>query len=175
MLTDYLVYDESSPTCLRWLVHVKGSGPGKPKFPGDVAGKFYGRYAQLCLKGIKYYVHRLIWEMHCGNLENMDVDHFDKNPKNNKISNLRLMPHRFNQRNLTLSKKNTSGITGVRYERTKHRWQAKWVDLSGKEKSKSFSIRKFGDAAKTLAVEYRNSMIIELNILGAGYTASHGH
>jgi hypothetical protein len=174
MLSDYLTYDETSPTCLRWKVARKGGGKGSSKKPGDVAGVFSGRYAQFWLDGVKWYVHRAVWELHNGDAGEDDVDHKDTDPTNNKIGNLRLVPHAINQRNCKRGKNNTSGINGVSYDKSKDRWVAKWRDLAGADKSKSYTVRKYGEAAKGMAIQARQAAIDELNRSGAGYTDSHG-
>ncbi len=78
-------------------------------------------------------------------------------------------------RNHSKQKNNTSGVTGVGFNKKSNSWSARWRELSGKTKSKDFSIIKYGEQeAKILAVEYRKLMIAELNKLGAGYAESHG-
>lgn len=72
---------------------------------------------------------------------------------------------------------NTSGFTGVskKLDRGWEYWVAFWSDLGGKRRSKSFSIKKYGDSeAFKMAVSYRESMIKELNSQGAGYSETHG-
>lgn len=52
---------------------------------------------------------------------------------------------------------------------------ASWSDKHGKRKTKCFSVKKFGDeAAKLLAILYREQEIIKLISTGAGYTPRHG-
>lgn len=77
-------------------------------------------------------------------------------------------------RNHGISKRNTSGVTGVcRYSSGK--WVASWESLEGKTRSKSFSINKYGEeTAFNLACKAREDAILRLNILGAGYTPAHG-
>ena len=74
-------------------------------------------------------------------------------------------------------KNNNSGHTGVRllpYE-NKPKWGAFWRDLKGKERKKTFSIKKYGyNKAFQLAKNYREFMIKELNKQGAGYSEHHG-
>lgn len=46
------------------------------------------------------YVHRVVWEMHNGQIpDGFEIDHIDRNRSNNKIENLRLATPQQNQRN----------------------------------------------------------------------------
>lgn len=93
----------------------------RPKRPvGSEAGnkKSDGRYITVhaTVAGIKrrYYAHRVIWEMHFGEIKKgMCIDHIDGDGLNNRMSNLRLVSLSDNQRNRRLPDKNTTGIQGV--------------------------------------------------------------
>lgn len=71
-------------------------------------------YKEVCLsiiddngKHIRKYrrVHRLIWETFNGEIKNeLTIDHIDKNPQNNELSNLRLLPREINT---SIAKKGT--------------------------------------------------------------------
>jgi hypothetical protein len=71
---------------------------------------------------------------------------------------------------------NSSGYTGVHYDRYKNSFVAQWKPIvGGNQKSKSFSVSKYGEElAELLAIEYRYKMIWELNQLGMNYSDSHG-
>lgn len=93
--------------------------------------------------------------------------------------NMRWITSTQQARNKGKNRNNTTGVTGVYWESSKKanatRAIAKWVDLEGNLKSKSFSVAKFGLLpAFAEAVRYRCKMIGELNVLGAGYTEKHG-
>lgn len=121
--------------------------------------------------------HRVIYKL-CNPLEDisfLEIDHIDGNRLNNDISNLRSVSRSVNARNMARSKRNTSGKSGVTYDKNKDRWIARWVE-NGKQRSKSFPVKSFGNLAKQFAYEYRDYMIKELNkIYGEnGYTERHG-
>ena len=58
----------------------------------------------LCKNGKRkmYLLHRIIYEAHKGKIpDNMVIDHIDRNPENNDITNLRLVPQSINTTNIT--------------------------------------------------------------------------
>lgn len=75
---------------------------------------------------------------------------------------------------------NTSGVTGVRKWVDKKTGViyhvASWVEYPvKKKKEKHFGEKKYGEElAFFLACEYRDLMILRLNLLGAGYSEGHG-
>lgn len=96
-------------------------------------------------------MHRFIYEYHYGKiLEGMIVDHVDRNPLNNQLSNLRLATKQQNTANCSKSKNNTSGFIGVYHEHIKDKkfnnfnyWTA-YVSKSKKRYSKRFSYTEEG-------------------------------
>jgi hypothetical protein len=95
--------------------------------------------------------------------------------------NIRWETHAQQARNHTMQRNNTSGFTGICYRektiagRIYRSFNVSYNTLEGKDKTKSFSVDKFGyDQALSMAVEYRSKAIEELNLQGAGYAASHG-
>jgi len=85
-------------------------------------------------------------------------------------------------RNHTKQSNNTSGVTGVKLQKTHlygrdyFAWVAFWNVDGRKRQSKSFSWNKYGgdEKAKELAIAYRKQKIEELNMAGFGYADSHG-
>lgn len=59
-----------------------------------------GKYLAVKLNGTNYSVHRLVLDTFnpVENSEGLDVDHIDYDPENNRLPNLRWMPHRENAR-----------------------------------------------------------------------------
>lgn len=70
-------------------------------------------------------LHHLILGIYDAN--NIIVDHIDRNPRNNCKSNLRLVTPSENMYNRSLSKNNSSGITGVHFNNKDKRWRSEIV------------------------------------------------
>lgn len=180
---DHVYYDESSLTCLRWKHSVYINTYCLVSKNSPAGSKQYVRgYFSITCSGVKQGVHRVVWMLHNGLLDENDVvDHIDGDPSNNTIANLRLVSVAENQRNVKKSSRNKSGTTGVCYTHGTYNgnkyfyWKATWYDIDGKQKAKVFSESKYGyDEAKQLAISFRESKINELNACGFGYTERHG-
>lgn len=103
--------------------------------------------------------------MHClimPPLENMMTDHIDGNGLNNQKENIRHCTNSQNQAKARLSKSNTSGYRGVRYEKRKTRrkhWRA-YITNEGRTISLGIyntaveAARAYNQAAKKLFGEY---------------------
>ena len=66
--------------------------PKYPKFRFTFGSKNRGGYLEVQFRGKRYYVHRLVAEVHVINPnpgEYREIDHKDRNPQNNASSNLR--------------------------------------------------------------------------------------
>lgn len=71
------------------------------------------------------YLHRLI--MGCERYDGTVIDHIDGNPLNNRKENLRICTQQQNVFNHKVAKNNTSGITGVSWDKTRNKWVAQIV------------------------------------------------
>jgi len=70
-------------------------------------------------------LHQLVANAFIENPENKPcVDHQDNNPLNNNVYNLRWVTCQENQQNAKISKKNTSGIKGVYWDKNRNKWRA---------------------------------------------------
>lgn len=78
-------------------------------------------YVSTILFGKQYALHRLTWKMHYGD-EPDDLEAIDKNYHNLKINNYRVVPFNHGARRQKLSKNNTSGCKGVRWNHTQNVW-----------------------------------------------------
>tara|TARA_R110000868_G_C10504686_1_gene731523 strand:+ start:54 stop:566 length:513 start_codon:yes stop_codon:yes gene_type:complete len=81
-----------------------------------------GRH-QICIQGVIYKTHRLIFLLHNGWLPKC-IDHIDGNQLNNKIENLRPATHSENMWNVGVKSNNTSGEKGVGWDKIKKRFVA---------------------------------------------------
>jgi hypothetical protein len=64
-------------------------------------------------------MHRLIMQP----ADNMEVDHINGNPLDNRRSNLRIVTHSQNQKNMGIGTKNKSGFKGVSWHKKAKKWQ----------------------------------------------------
>ena len=72
-------------------------------------------------RGTTLRLHRLLLDAP----KDLQVDHIDGNPTNNRRANLRLCTHADNQKNRRKNINNTSGSKGVHWHKRDKRWQAK--------------------------------------------------
>ena len=80
------------------------------------------KYIQTRIKGKMIKLHRYIMNM---NNSNLVVDHINRNPLDNRKSNLRICSYKENSFNKSIRVDNTSGIPGVRFHKTNKKWRAK--------------------------------------------------
>ncbi len=99
-----------------WVKH-----PRRLTANGKEAGNFRrDGYRKLKFYGKQYLAHRVAWLLHHGSWPVGDIDHIDGNPANNKLSNLRDVPHRINiQNRKAATSKNKTGFLGVVKRRNK--------------------------------------------------------
>lgn len=114
---------------------------------------------------INYRVHRLVAEAFCEKPDGCDiVDHIDKNKTNNMFSNLRWTTTQGNNRNRSISTNNSSGTSGVCYDKSTEVWCAYICDNNNNRLSKSFSCNKH-DNAKEKAIMWRKQKEEEFGYL----------
>jgi hypothetical protein len=115
---DYVAYSEESRTGLVNKVHRSSNS-----LVGQETGANSLGYFVLFFRNKSYKNHRVIYFLCTGiDPEEKQVDHIDGNKSNNKISNLRLATHNQNQHNKKRPKNNTSGVTGVHFEKKTGKW-----------------------------------------------------
>lgn len=91
----------------------------------SIAGTVNGR-GTFCIQiaGTKWIAARLAWLIVTGTLPSRKIDHKDRNPLNNRFTNLRLASDADNSRNRSMGVNNTSGIKGVSWHKATSKWTA---------------------------------------------------
>lgn len=183
---EYLIYDESSESGLRWLKR-KGRA-----LPMDLAGsKIFSDKSKLKPKcwdirfnDILYKCHTIVWLLCNNNLDdNCIINHIDNNPFNNRIENLELVSQLTNCRRASyhtgtkLLNSNVTGYNGVAEVRTDcgtlRGYSAQVRNLNGEVETFHFGTERYGEElALILAVASRNYQIKKLNENGAGYATN---
>lgn len=79
-------------------------------------------YYQVGIGLERYQVHRVIYAMHHTIDDTKMIDHIDGDRGNNRIENLRQVNMTENLLNAKVAKNNTSGVTGVRWNKSQQRW-----------------------------------------------------
>lgn len=101
-----------------------------------------------------FQIHRLVAIAFIPNPNNHpQIDHIDRNHRNNHVSNLRWCNNQQNNLNHSIQSNNTTGVKGVRFRPDRKKWCAHWVQ-DGRWKSKSFE-------TKEDALDYRKKMVEE--------------
>jgi hypothetical protein len=163
-------YDEESKTGLVW------ANDSHKVSVGDACGwkTSYGYWYTRIFSRNKVMAHRVIYELvyNCSILPGYFIDHIDGDGLNNKIENLHLVTKRSNSQNQKFRSNNTSGVTGVSYDKSKNSWVAKWNNIYGKPCKKDFSTGKEKNAFE-LACFVREEAVALLNMRGMCYTKRH--
>lgn len=166
-LKQKLIYDETSPTNLRWnfdLVKSNGRLCSKAR-KGYVAGT----KTSILIDGKTYGIHRIIWILVTGGSipENMIINHIDGNPENNLISNLEVCSQKDNICKIVNFKSTNTGIRGIsiadNHGKPEQIVRATMTNLDGKQVNKTFSITKYGkEKAIELATVWRKQQLESL-------------
>lgn len=103
-----------------WKIKINNVPNGKPAGASQNKG-----YIQITIDSHNYLAHRVAWFYVYGKWPNRQIDHINRNKKDNRISNLRDVNNSVNQINIGLRSHNTSGVTGVVKSSKSHKpWAA---------------------------------------------------
>ena len=93
---------------------------------GDIADFIHkaSGYKRVSFGNKRYRSHRIIWLWMTGELPPENMDHINGDRSDNKWINLRVASTSENNRNLRVSKRNTSGVIGVRFYGLRGKWTA---------------------------------------------------
>ena len=97
---------------------------------GSIAGCKAGNYLQIRIDYKLYYAHQLAWLYVYGYLPKQ-IDHINHNGCDNRLENLRETDYVANNRNHPMRKTNTSGATGVTWNKRAKKWFAQ-IHMNGK-------------------------------------------
>ena len=115
-----LLHYEPDTGVFTWI---KG-GNGRRKIAGT---RRVNGYSDISVNNKKCLAHRLAWLYVHGEWPKDQIDHINHARDDNRLVNLRSVSGLHNQRNTSISKINTSGVTGV----TWHAAHGKWVSHIG--------------------------------------------
>ncbi len=110
------------------------------KYAGKGCGYINNRgYRKVCFQtasGKRYLfsAHRLAWYITHSAPPKGEIDHIDGQKANNRIKNLRDVSKSLNMRNRKMQGNNTSGVTGVHWEKRSGKWKVQGY-LNGKRLS----------------------------------------
>jgi len=94
----YFEYDDTSPSGLVWKVDRPNVNSKNSRLKGDCAGTLdKDKRWRVKLHKKKYYVHRIIWNLHFGTIpKKLVIHHIDEDSSNNKITNLHICTQKEN-------------------------------------------------------------------------------
>lgn len=89
-------------------------------------------YHVVTIDSKHHYAHHIAWVLaDGGGLSGVEIDHINGNRSDNRIENLRAVPKSENAKNKRLSRRNVSGISGVRLFKPNGKWTAE-IQANGK-------------------------------------------
>ena len=98
------------------------NGPRAGKPAGSILRRCKGHYqagqpshVRIGVEGSHYLAHRLAWAFVHGAWPEHVIDHISGDVTDNRIANLRDVPHRVNSQNSRRHKDNQTGVTGVQH------------------------------------------------------------
>lgn len=110
---------------------------GRNKTAGREAGAVrvakHTFYRCLSLHKKDYLAHRVVWLLSTGTWPANDIDHIDGDGLNNRFTNLRDVVDSENCKNARQRRDNTSGITGVHWNKRTLKWHAA-IGVDGKSR-----------------------------------------
>ena len=178
---EYFIYDETSPSCLRWAIDkrcVKAFDSAGSKTYSDKE-KTKPKCWDVRLNGVLYKVHIIVWLLNRPYIDSdLVINHKDCNPFNNKINNLENVTQSDNMRRCKSHKNilqvdNTSGANGVSVLLRGGEifgYQAGTRLQDGETEAFVFSVKRYGkELALVLASTAREFQIQKLKDIGIQY------
>ena len=91
----------------------------------NATGSYCNSYLRVSYKKHEYYAHRVAWLWMTGAWPAYEIDHINHKKDDNRWSNLREVTHRENHQNIKRVSDNTSGVTGVQWDKKRGKWTAR--------------------------------------------------
>lgn len=141
--SDYFIYADGQLIWRERPLHLSANALSNASwnsnYAGKVAGHEQGKKAGLAryvrVHDTMYRAHRIVWEMHNGPIpEGKIIDHWNQNPYDNRLENLRIADKSKNGMNRSPSTRNKSGVTCVTWDASRQKWAA-WVSINKKRRS----------------------------------------
>ena len=132
--------------CNRWNTHYANTIAGYKSKLG---------YIEICINNKGCLAHRLAWIYSYGYDSENEIDHFDRDPSNNRIVNLRETGRVCQMQNTGDYKNNTSGVKGVSRQKQNKNWRA-YININDKQKHIG-SFLDFNDAVMARWAEERDN------------------
>ena len=116
---DYLIYEDGRVWAKKTKGRKEGFKKSTPSRDGYHITSLTNQYGPKTFR-----IHRLIAIHYIPNPNNLSfVDHIDRNPLNNNISNLRWVTSSENNQNRGVSKNNKCGIKNICYNKSRNNWR----------------------------------------------------
>lgn len=132
-----------------WKVRLQNSAPPVGSVACNVMPP-YG-YIRIGIDGEVFLAHRLAWFYVHGEWPAL-IDHIDRNTSNNRISNLRPATQSQNHQNQGPSRRNTSGVKGVSWDKCRGKWKLH-IGVERKTTQARFNTKEEAIAARKRAEE----------------------
>jgi len=170
LLKEILNYDFETGI-FRWKVRpshhfktARGYKSFNTQFSGKEAGHVHSfeKYKCISISRKEYKAHRLAWLYVHGSFPKDQIDHINGIRGDNRLCNLREVTNNVNQMNSKVRNDNNSGVIGVCWNTSKHRWV---VQISNNSKRKTLGY--FKDLFEAVCI--RKSAEKKL-----GYHSNHG-
>lgn len=116
-------------------------------------------YRQGIVSRKHFLAHQIAWLLSTGYWAQHEIDHINGNRSDNRIENLRDVPHAENSKNMRLNSRNKSGSAGVHWSEKDQRWCVFIGGNSGEKKKEyigSFLTKEDALAARKDAEEARS-------------------
>lgn len=113
--------------------------------------------------------HHICYYIHTSEEPLSIVDHIDGDRLNNRADNLRLVSEQVNARNRKMRNDNTSGITGISYNRRMKKWRCTYYLDDGKRKNLYFDTKE-----EALQARLRHEREVSIQTPMLSYSVRHG-